>query len=284
MNIDKSNLNDIWKKFRKNKLAVISMFLILIFIISAFLAPIISPYDPALQNMSYDGIPQPPSFKHLFGTDNYGRDLFSRAIFGTRISLLVGFGAVGIYMFIGIVLGAISGYFGGIVDSLIMRMSDIMLSIPTFFFILALQVLLTQSVWNVILVIGFTNWAGPTRLMRAQALSLKESLFVEASKSFGAKKTHIIFRHIIPNAMSPMIVTATLGIASAILMESTLSFLGLGVQEPTASWGNMLMRAQEYMTTAPWMAIFPGILIMLLVISFNFLGDGLRDAFDPKTN
>ena len=253
MNIDKSNLNDIWKKFRKNKLAVISMFLILIFIISAFFAPIISPYDPALQNMSYDGIPQPPSFKHLFGTDNYGRDLFSRAIFGTRISLLVGFGAVGIY-------------------------------IPTFFFILALQVLLTQSVWNVILVIGFTNWAGPTRLMRAQALSLKESLFVEASKSFGAKKTHIIFRHIIPNAMSPMIVTATLGIASAILMESTLSFLGLGVQEPTASWGNMLMRAQEYMTTAPWMAIFPGILIMLLVISFNFLGDGLRDAFDPKTN
>lgn len=284
MNIDKSNLNDIWKKFRKNKLAVISMFLILIFIISAFFAPIISPYDPALQNMSYDGIPQPPSFKHLFGTDNYGRDLFSRAIFGTRISLLVGFGAVGIYMFIGIVLGAISGYFGGIVDSLIMRMSDIMLSIPTFFFILALQVLLTQSVWNVILVIGFTNWAGPTRLMRAQALSLKESLFVEASKSFGAKKTHIIFRHIIPNAMSPMIVTATLGIASAILMESTLSFLGLGVQEPTASWGNMLMRAQEYMTTAPWMAIFPGILIMLLVISFNFLGDGLRDAFDPKAN
>lgn len=284
MNIDKSNLNDIWKKFKKNKLAVVSLFLILLFIISAFLAPIIAPYDPALQNMSYDGIPQPPSLKHLFGTDNYGRDLFSRAIFGTRISLLVGFGAVGIYMLIGIILGAISGYFGGIVDSLIMRISDIMLSIPVFFFILTLQVLFTPSVWNVILVIGFTNWAGPTRLMRAQALSLKESLFVEAAKSFGAKKRYIIFRHIIPNAMSPMIVTATLGIASAILMESTLSFLGLGVQEPSASWGNMLMRAQEYMGTAPWMAIFPGILIMLVVISFNFLGDGLRDAFDPKTN
>ena len=284
MNIDKSNLNDIWKKFKKNKLAVVSLFLILLFIISAFLAPIIAPYDPALQNMSYDGIPQPPSLKHLFGTDNYGRDLFSRAIFGTRISLLVGFGAVGIYMLIGIILGAISGYFGGIVDSLIMRIPDIMLSIPVFFFILTLQVLFTPSVWNVILVIGFTNWAGPTRLMRAQALSLKESLFVEAAKSFGAKKRYIIFRHIIPNAMSPMIVTATLGIASAILMESTLSFLGLGVQEPSASWGNMLMRAQEYMGTAPWMAIFPGILIMLVVISFNFLGDGLRDAFDPKTN
>ncbi|MBR0518597.1 ABC transporter permease [bacterium] len=284
MNENKSNLSDIWKKFKKNKMAVISLFLILLFIISAFLAPIIAPYDPALQNMSYDGIPQPPSFKHLFGTDNYGRDLFSRAIFGTRISLLVGFGAVSIYMIIGIILGAVSGYFGGIVDSLIMRMSDIMLSIPVFFFILALQVIFTPSVWNVILVIGFTNWAGPTRLMRAQALSLKESLFVEAAQSFGAKGKHIIFRHIIPNAMSPMIVTATLGVASAILMESTLSFLGLGVQEPSASWGNMLMRAQEYMTTAPWMAIFPGILIMLVVISFNFLGDGLRDAFDPKTN
>ena len=284
MNENKSNLNDIWKKFKKNKMAVVSLFLILLFIISAFLAPIIAPYDPALQNMSYDGIPQPPSFKHLFGTDNYGRDLFSRAIFGTQISLLVGFGAVGIYMLIGIVLGAISGYFGGIVDSMIMRISDIMLSIPTLFFILTLQVLLAPSVWNVIFVIGFTGWAGPTRLMRAQALSLKESLFVEAAKSFGAKKIHIILRHIIPNAMSPMIVTATLGIASAILMESTLSFLGLGVQEPSASWGNMLMRAQEYMTTAPWMAIFPGILIMLVVISFNFLGDGLRDAFDPKTN
>lgn len=284
MNENKSNLNDIWKKFKRNKMAVISLFLILLFIISAFLAPFIAPYDPALQNMSYDGIPQPPSFKHLFGTDNYGRDLFSRAIFGTRISLLVGFGAVSIYMIIGIVLGAISGYFGGIIDSLIMRMSDIMLSIPVFFFILALQVIFTPSVWNVILVIGFTNWAGPTRLMRAQALSLKESLFVEAAQSFGAKGSHIIFRHIIPNAMSPMIVTATLGTASAILMESTLSFLGLGVQEPTASWGNMLMRAQEYMTTAPWMAIFPGILIMLVVISFNFLGDGLRDAFDPKNN
>lgn len=273
-----------WKKFKKNKMALISLILISGFILTAIFASYIAPYNPDEQNAAYGGEPQPPSAKHLFGTDNYGRDLFSRAIFGTRISLLVGFGSVGIYMIIGIILGALSGYTGGLTDALIMRLSDIMLSIPVFFFIIALQAIFTPSVWNVILVIGLTGWAAPTRLMRAQALSLKEALFVEAAKSYGGKTLYIIFKHIMPNALSPIIVMATLGIASAILMESTLSFLGLGIQEPQASWGNMLMRAQEYMSSAPWMALYPGILIMTTVIAFNFFGDGLRDALDPKTS
>lgn len=265
-------------------MAVASLLLIIFFAAVAVFAPVIAPFAPDAQNIGYDGIPQPPSLRHLFGTDNYGRDLFSRAVFGTRISLLVGICSVAIYMLIGIVLGAVSGYCGGILDTVIMRLSDIMLSIPVFFFILALQVVFTPSVWNVVLVIGLTGWAAPTRLMRAQAMSLRESLYVEAAKSFGARSGYIIFRHIIPNALSPMIVMGTLGIASAILMESALSFLGLGIQEPDASWGNMLMRAQEYMTSAPWTAFFPGLLIMLIVIAFNFLGDGLRDALDPKTS
>ena len=277
------NLLAVWKKFKRNRMALASLFMILLFAAAAIFAGLISPYEPDAQNMAFDGIPQPPSPEHLFGTDNYGRDLFSRAVYGARISLLVGFCSVGTYMLIGILLGAVSGYCGGIVDSAIMRCSDVMLSLPVFFFILALQVIFTPSVWNVVLVIGLTGWAAPTRLMRAQALSLRESLFVEAARSFGARGWYIILRHIVPNALSPMIVMGTLGIASAILMESALSFLGLGIQEPEASWGNMLMRAQEYMSTAPWMAVFPGLLIMLIVISFNFLGDGLRDALDPKT-
>ena len=270
------------KKFSRNRLAVIGFILIVLFVFTAIFCAFLAPYPPDMQNMSYDGIPQPPSVKHFFGTDNYGRDLFSRALYGSRISLLVGIGSVAIYMILGIIFGSFSGYYGKWIDSLIMRASDIMLSIPVFFFILALQVMFTPSVYNVILVIGFTGWAAPTRLMRSQALVLKESLFVEAARAFGAANRYIIFRHIIPNALSPMIVMATLGIASAILMESTLSFLGLGVQEPQASWGNMLMRAQEYISTAPWMAIFPGILIMFIVLAFNFLGEGIRDALDPK--
>lgn len=273
-----------FENFFRNKLAVLGLALIIFFILVAIFAPILSPYSPELQNPTYNGIPQAPSWIHFFGTDNYGRDQLSRAIYGTRISLAVGICSVAIYMLIGILLGAISGYYGGIVDTIIMRLCDIMLSIPVFFFILALQVIFTPSVFNVILVIGFTGWAAPARLMRSQTLSVKESLFVKAACSYGASSLHIIRRHIIPNSMSPMIVMATLGVASAILMESTLSFLGLGVQEPASSWGNMLMRAQEYISTAPWMSIFPGILIMLIVLAFNFLGEGIRDALDPKLN
>lgn len=273
---------EFWKKYRRNTLAVIGLSIIALFFLIALTASVITPYPPALQDISLEGIPGAPDADHLFGTDNYGRDIFSRALFGTRISLLVGLLSVAIYIAIGLILGSISGYYGGWVDNLIMRIVDIMLSIPTFFFILAIQVMLTPSVFNVILVIGLTGWAAPTRLVRGQTLSVKEMNFVEAARAYGAPAHLIIAKHIIPNILAPVIVMATLGVASAILTESVLSFLGLGVQEPHASWGNMLMRAQEYISTAPWMAVYPGLLIMITVLAFNFMGEGLRDAIDPK--
>jgi len=273
---------EFWKKFQRNRLALAGFFIIMLFSAVALSADLIAPYPPDRQDISFEGIPQPPGSAHLFGTDNYGRDLFSRALYGTRISLMVGLCAVMIYILIGIILGALAGYYGGWIDTLIMRIVDIMLSIPTFFFILAIQVMLTPSVYNVILVIGLTGWAAPARLVRGQVLSVKEAAYVEAARACGAPDSLIIFRHIIPNSLAPVIVMATLGIAGAILTESVLSFLGLGVQEPQASWGNMLMRAQEYISTAPWMALYPGLLIMVTVLAFNFIGEGLRDAIDPK--
>lgn len=273
---------EFWKKYKRNKLAVIGLVIIIFMILAAILAGWLAPFPPDKQDISFDGVPQPPDTKHLFGTDNYGRDIFSRALFGTRISLLVGVMSVFIYILIGIILGAVSGYYGGFTDGAIMRIVDIMLSIPTFFFILAIQVMLTPSITNVIIVIGLTGWAAPTRLIRGQVLSVKEMAYIEAAKACGAKNSMIITKHIIPNSIAPVIVMATLGVANAILTESVLSFLGIGVQEPNASWGNMLMRAQEYISTAPWMALYPGLLIMITVLSFNFVGEGLRDAIDPK--
>jgi peptide/nickel transport system permease protein len=273
---------EFWKKYSRNRLALAGLVLILFFTFLALTAGLIAPYPPDRQDLSFEGVPQPPGRAHLFGTDNYGRDLFSRALYGTRISLMVGICAVLIYILIGIVLGALAGYYGGFIDLLIMRIVDIMLSIPTFFFILAIQVMLTPSVYNVIIVIGLTGWAAPTRLVRGQVLSIKETAYVEAARACGAPDSLIISRHIIPNSLAPVIVMATLGVAGAILTESVLSFLGLGVQEPNASWGNMLMRAQEYISTAPWMALYPGLLIMVTVLAFNFIGEGLRDAIDPK--
>lgn len=276
------NFGDAGVRFFRNRLAVAGLVIFFVMLAVAVLCPVLSPYSPYEQNIAYEGIPQPPSAKHFFGTDNYGRDLFSRALYGTRVSLLVGAGSVAVYIAIGIALGALAGFYGGKIDGLIMRMVDVMLSIPTFFLVLALQVVFVPSVYNVMLVIGLTGWAAPTRLVRGQVLSVKESSFVEAARASGAGNLYLIMRHIIPNCLSPVIVMATLGVASAILLESTLSFLGLGVQEPQPSWGNMLMRAQEYMSTASWMALYPGILIMLIVLAFNFIGEGLRDALDPK--
>ncbi len=273
----------VWKRFIRNKLALAGFIILCTMFFIALMAPLISPYDPDSINEAYDGIPQEPSVKHFFGTDDYGRDYFSRALHGARISLSVGFVAVFIYVLIGIILGSISGYYGGILDSVIMRMVDIMLCLPTFFFILSIQVLLQPSMLNVMLVIGFTSWPGVTRLVRGQFLSIKEEEFVQAAKAAGASDRRIILNHILPNALPPIIVLSTLGIASAILIESILSFMGIGVQPPQASWGSMLHESQEYLRSAPWMALFPGMLIMITVLGFNFIGDGLRDALDPKT-
>jgi peptide/nickel transport system permease protein len=225
---------------------------------------------------------QPPAWDHPMGTDDLGRDVLTRILFGARISLLVGFVAVGIATFIGVVLGALAGYYGGWVDNLIMRFVDIMLCFPTFFLILAVVAFLEPSIWNIMIIIGLTSWMGVARLVRAEFLSLREREFVLAARACGARDGRIIFRHLLPNALSPVLVSATLGVAGAILTESALSFLGIGVQPPTPSWGNMLIVGKQTLGTAWWLSAFPGLAILVTVLGYNLLGEGIRDALDPR--
>jgi peptide/nickel transport system permease protein len=266
----------------RNPLAFWGFVIIAIVLALALLAPVLAPYDP--DAIDVKSILVPPSTAHLMGTDGLGRDVFSRMLFGTRISLLVGFVAVGIATLIGVILGAISGYYRGWVDVIIMRLVDVMLSIPTFFLILAVIAFLTPSIWNIMIVIGLTSWMGVTRLVRAEFLSLREREFVLASTILGARDHRLIFRHLLPNSLTPVIVSSVLGVASAVLVESGLSFLGLGVQPPQASWGNILTEGKEYIQFAWWLSFFPGMAILLTVLGYNLLGEGLRDALDPRTN
>lgn len=268
--------------FGKNRLAVVSFYFIMFLILVAIFGPLVSPYSPGDIDYSHMGVPHPPSLKHLMGTDGNGRDILSRILYGARYTLMVGIGAVLVFITIGTILGAISGYVGGWIDTIVMRIVDVLLSLPILFFILIIQMLLEPSIYNVIFVIGLTGWAGTCRLIRGQVLSIREMTYIESARAIGASSSRIIFRHVIPNTMAPVIVMATLGVASTILLESALSFLGYGVQEPNASWGGMLNKAQAFMSIAPWTVFFPGILIVLTVLAFNFMGDGLRDALDPK--
>ena len=268
------------KKFIKNPLAFSGLIVILTIFILALTAPLITPYDP--NYIDINSILLAPSSTHIMGTDGLGRDVFSRMLFGARISLLVGFVAVGIATIIGIVLGSISGFYRGWVDSLIMRFVDIMLSIPTFFLILAVIAFLTPSIWNIMIVIGLTSWMGVTRLVRAEFLSLRQREYVLAAETMGSSDIKIILKHLLPNSMTPIIVSSVLGIASAVLVESGLSFLGLGVQAPSASWGNILTDGKEYIQFAWWLSLFPGLAILITVLGYNLLGEGLRDLYDPK--
>jgi peptide/nickel transport system permease protein len=264
-----------------NPLARWGFAIIVTVLLLALFAPWIAPYDP--DAIDVKNILLPPSGHHWMGTDGLGRDVFARMLYGARISLLVGFVAVGIATVIGVILGAISGFYRGWVDVVIMRLVDIMLSIPTFFLILAVIAFLTPSIWNIMIVIGLTSWMGVTRLVRAEFLSLREREFVVAAQTLGARNERLIFRHLLPNSLTPIIVSSVLGIASAVLVESGLSFLGLGVQPPQASWGNILTDGKEYIQFAWWLSFFPGMAILLTVLGYNLLGEGLRDALDPRT-
>ncbi len=251
-----------------------SVFFIALIIISAIFAPYIAPYNPYAINPH--AILQPPSAEHLFGTDRIGRDVFSRMVYASRISIEVSLIAVGISTVIGVFIGAISGYFSGWVDSLLMRFTDIMLTFPVFFLILTVVVVIGPSIFNVMVVIGLTGWMGVARIVRAEVLKIKEMNYIHAAKLLGKSDFYVILKHVIPNALSPVVVYATLGIGSAILTESGLSFLGLGVQPPTASWGSILSEGKDVIDIAWWISFFPGAVIFLTVVSFTIIGEKLK--------
>ena len=268
-------------KVLSNPLSKAGFIIIVCVFLLAMLAPIIAPYAP--NDINVKAILLAPSMQHWMGTDGLGRDVLTRMLFGGRISLLVGLVAVGISTVIGIVLGAIAGYYRGWVDTVIMRLVDVMLSIPSFFLILAVIAFLTPSIINVMIVIGLTSWMGVTRLVRAEFLSLSGREFVQAARTLGAKDARLIFTHLLPNSLTPIIVSSVLGVAGAVLMESGLSFLGLGVQAPQASWGNILTDGKDYIQFAWWLSLFPGLAILITVLGYNLLGEGLRDALDPRS-
>ena len=248
--------------------------IIAVFSCAAMLAPWISPLDPSL--IDGKNLLMPPSASHWLGTDGLGRDLLSRMIYGARISLSVGIIAVGISIVLGVFLGSLAGFYGTYVDALVMRFADIMLCFPTFFLILAIIAIVEPSIYNIMIVIGLTSWMGPARLIRAEIISLKEREFIQAEHALGASDARIIIRHLIPNAIGPVLVNATLGIAGAILLESSLSFLGLGVQPPIPSWGNILIESKSTLGIAWWITIFPGLAILITILGFNFIAEGLK--------
>jgi peptide/nickel transport system permease protein len=279
---DRSPAQRTWYRFRSHRLAVYGALVIVVMVSAGALAPFVAPYDPNKIDLLH--IAQAPSLAHPLGTDAVGRDALSRIIYGARISLSVGVLAVGIYLAIGFVLGALAGYAGGWLDNLIMRFTDVMLCFPTFVLILILVGLVGPSIWNVIAAIGLFGWPGIARLVRGQVLQLRELDYVLAARVLGAGPANVMFKHILPNVIGPLSVAATLGIAGAILTEAGLSFLGLGVVQPTPSWGVMLNDARSPATLAdkPWLWIAPGVSISLAVLAINFIGDGLRDAFDVR--
>ncbi len=265
----------------RHKPSVFGGALLIFIVFGALLAPSITPYEPdktAVLNRL-----ESPSRAHWMGTDELGRDVFTRLMYGGRISLLVGVASIGVTLIVGILIGALAGFRGGVLDSLLMRFTDVMISFPQIFVLILLVSFLGQNLQTIVIVLGLISWMPMARLVRAEMLSLKEKEFILAARSIGVTGLGIVLRHLLPNAVGPIIVAATLGVGAAIRSESGLSYLGLGLQPPTASWGTMLQNAQAQFMTAPWTAIFPGLMIFLTVISINFLGDGLRDAMDPRT-
>ena len=269
-----------WWALRRNRLALAGGVVVVSLALLALLAPVISPRDP--NRLDVKRILDAPSKAHPLGTDQLGRDVLSRMLYGARVSLAVGFVSVGIAGVIGIVLGSLAGYHGGTTDAMVMRLVDLMLVFPRFFLLLAVLAFLRPSIWTIMTVIGLTGWMSVARLVRAEFLSLKEREFVLWSQSIGATAFRIIWRHILPNAMGPVLVAMTLGIPAAILTESGLSFLGLGVQPPHATWGNILNEGKDAIEIGWWLSVYPGLAILVTVLSYNLLGEGIRDALDPR--
>ena len=280
--------SDGWKRFRKNKLALVGLAVILLMVLAAILAPFIVQNDPYVILESEDGLvlkdKSPADSGTLLGTDNVGRDEFSRLIYGARVSMSVGIVAVGISLLVGVLLGSISGYFGGWLDMVIMRLVDVVNCFPVLFLIIIISTILKPSIYNIMVIMGLCNWTATARLVRGEILRVRETEYVQAAVSLGASDRRIIFSHVIPNVMAPIIVEGTMQMARSILTEASLSYLGVGVQLPTASWGNMLMSANNLatLTRRPWQWVPAGLCILLAVLSINFVGDGLRDAFDSK--
>ncbi|MEW6524636.1 MAG: ABC transporter permease [Bacillota bacterium] len=270
----------VWRRFRKHRLALLGGTVIVLLYLTAIFAPLVAPYSPFDLNPARRL--EAPSVAHPMGLDEVGRDVLSRVIFGTRISLTIGFVAAGISLVVGVCLGALAGYIGGLVDGIIMRVVDVLMAIPTFLLIIAIVAAVGPNMLNVMMVIGLTYWSSYARITRGAVLSLRAQEFVEAARAIGGNNAQIIVRHILPNCLAPVMVLATLNVAGAILIETTLSFLGFGVQPPTPSWGAILTTGRVYMRRAPHIALFPGLAITITVLAFNLLGDGLRDALDPK--
>ena len=270
-----------WRRFRRHKAGLVALVLVTVEIAAAIAAPILIPRDLAIDPNPLN-ILQRPSSGHWLGTDEVGRDIFARLIYASRISLSIGFLAAAMAIVVGTSVGSLAGYFGGWLDNVLMRVTDAMLSIPTLFFLIVLSVTLGPSVRTMVLVIGLLSWMELARIIRANVLSLKRREFVEAARTIGARGPAIIARHLLPNTLAPIVVAATLGVGNALLTEASVSYLGLGVQPPNPSWGNMLYNAQSYFFNAPWITLYPGIMILVTVLCINFIGDGLRDALDPR--
>ncbi|MGM0410383.1 MAG: ABC transporter permease [Bacillota bacterium] len=271
---------DAWKRLKRNKAAMIGLGMVILFILVAIFAPLLAPYDP--NEIDLTSVLERPSFQHWLGTDYYGRDLTSRIIYGSRISLSVGIIVQTISLSIGTLMGSLAGYYGGKVDMFIMRIVDIVMSFPSLLLTIAIMVALGPSLYNVFLALGIVSWTRTARIMRSEFMRHREREYVEAAKALGYKDFTIMYKQILPNCMAPLIISFTMGIASSIMAEASLSFLGLGAQEPTPSWGSIINNGLQYLRTKPWYSFFPGLAIAYTVFGFNLLGDGLRDALDPK--
>jgi peptide/nickel transport system permease protein len=270
----------VWRRLKRHRLALASLGAVLVVSVLCLAAPFIAPFE--FDQIDLSNIRQPPSLDHLLGTDDLGRDLLTRILYGGRVSILIGLLAAVIGTGFGSLVGAVAGYYGGRIDDLLMRMTDVVYSIPTLPLLIVLASYTQAQAGSMAITIGVLSWMATARVVRGEVLKIKAMEFIEAARSLGATNVRIIGRHVLPNAMGPIVVGATLAVGNAIILESSLSFLGLGVQPPTPTWGNMLMDAQSTMSTQPWLSIFPGVAILIVVLAVNFLGDGLQDALDPR--